>query len=126
MDEHEKYLFDLRGYLVVRDALTKGQLSQLSSTLESKRKSGVGILGSDRTSNNSDTELAWSSPSTLEWGGEYLNLIDLPSLQPYLEILLGKLLLKNRLNMINKGNLYFVHYILEIMQNGKNIRKLCV
>ena len=48
MDEHEKYLFDLRGYLVVRDALTKGQLSQLSSTLESKRKSGVGILGSDR------------------------------------------------------------------------------
>ena len=90
MDEHEKYLFDLRGYLVVRDALTKGQLSQLSSTLESKRKSGVGILGSDRTSNNSDTELAWSSPSTLEWGGEYLNLIDLPSLQPYLEILLGK------------------------------------
>ena len=68
MDEHEKYLFDLRGYLVVRDALTKGQLSQLSSTLESKRKSGVGILGSDRTSNNSDTELAWSSPSTLEWG----------------------------------------------------------
>ena len=69
MDEHEKYLFDLRGYLVVRDALTKGQLSQLSSTLESKRKTGVGILGSDRTSNNSDTELAWSSPSTLEWGG---------------------------------------------------------
>ena len=79
MDEHEKYLFDLRGYLVVRDALTKTQLSQLSSTLESKRNSGVGILGSDRTSNNSDTELAWSSPSTLEWGGEYLNLIDLPS-----------------------------------------------
>ena len=33
--------------------------------------------------------MAWSAPSLLEWGGTYIDLIDLPTIAPYLETLLG-------------------------------------
>ena len=37
MDEDEKYLFDLRGYLVVKNALTVQQIEDLSDRLEQRR-----------------------------------------------------------------------------------------
>ena len=40
MDEEEKYLFDLRGYLVVKNALNKQQVESLSQIIDNKIKSG--------------------------------------------------------------------------------------
>ena len=90
MNDQEKYLFDLRGYVVVKNALSTEQVEDLSARLEARRKSqGGDLFGSDRTVFGADTDPAWSAPSLLEWGGTYIDLIDLPSIAPYLEALLG-------------------------------------
>ena len=89
MNEQEKYLFDLRGYLVVKDALSPAQVAHLADRLEQHRSDGERLFGSDRTRYPKGAGTAWSAPSLLEWGGTYVDLIDLPSIAPYLEALLG-------------------------------------
>jgi hypothetical protein len=90
MNENEKYLFDLRGYIVVKDVLSKSQIEDLSETLEILRtKDRNPILGSDRTRFRDSEDPAWSAPSLLELGGCYIDLIDLPAIKPYLTTLLG-------------------------------------
>ena len=90
MNDEEKYLFDLRGYIVVKNALTPEQVEDLSSRLEMRRKAkDPHRFGSDRTRLGGDEGPAWSAPSLLEWGGTYIDLIDLPTIAPYLEALLG-------------------------------------
>lgn len=90
MNEQEKYLFDLRGYLVVKNALAPAQLADLSDRLEQDRaRQERPHYGSDRTRFRRDEDPAWSASSLLEWGGTYIDLIDLPTIAPYLETLLG-------------------------------------
>ena len=38
MQDHEKYLFDLRGYIVVKNVLSSSQIADLSARLEEERK----------------------------------------------------------------------------------------
>ena len=90
MNQHEKYLFDLRGYIVVRNAITPAQINDLSTCLEMHRDEKNPFFGSDRTRFNANEDLAWTASSMLEWGGCYIDLIDLPTIRPYLEILLGQ------------------------------------
>ncbi len=89
MNDHEKYLFDLRGYLHIKNALTPAQVADLSDRLEERRSRGGRLYGSDRTRLPEGDTAAWSAASLLEWGGTYIDLIDLPSIAPYLEVLLG-------------------------------------
>ncbi len=97
MNDQEKYLFDLRGYLVVKNVLTADQIEDLSDRLEVQRKNRKSqqenkkaeIFGSDRTVIRDESAPAWTAPSLLEWGGTYIDLIDLPTIAPYLETLLG-------------------------------------
>ena len=90
MNDEEKYLFDLRGYIVVKNALSAEQVEDLSSRLETRRgMKDRRHFGSDRTGFGADGAPAWSAPSLLEWGGTYIDLIDLPIIAPYLETLLG-------------------------------------
>ena len=91
MNDHEKYLFDLRGYIVVKNALSSEQITDLSERLEAHREGGGKNrgFGSDRTRMNKDGDSAWSASSLIEWGGTYIDLIDIPSIKPYLETLLG-------------------------------------
>ena len=90
MTEEEAYLFDLRGFIVVENALQPNQIDDLSQRLEAHRSSNFSpILGSDRTILGDDKD-AWSAPSLLELGGAYLDLIDLPTIAPYLTKLLGE------------------------------------
>ena len=90
MTEEEAYLFDLRGFIVVKNALQPNQIDDLSQRLEAHRSSNFSpILGSDRTILGDDKD-AWSAPSLLELGGAYLDLIDLPTIAPYLTKLLGE------------------------------------
>ena len=90
MQDHEKYLFDLRGYIVVKNVLSSSQIADLSARLEEERKTNPRpILGSDRTIFRNEDDPAWSAPSLLEMGGTYLDLIDLPVIKPYLTTLLG-------------------------------------
>ena len=89
MNEQEKYLFDLRGYLVVKNALSQEQVADLADRLEHHRSEGKRLFGSDRTRYPEGARSSWSASSLLEWGGTYVDLIDLPSVAPYLETLLG-------------------------------------
>ena len=130
---HEKYLFDLRGYLVVKNALTPAQLQdarcRLALRLEARRAAAASAdhklvplrdthFGSDRTGNAlyegegatppslslslslSRARLprpgcpgagqnAWSAASLIEWGGTFVELIDLPTIAPKLRSLFG-------------------------------------
>ena len=91
MNEEEKYLFDLRGFIVLKNVLQEPQIQDLSQRLESFREHNTSpILGSDRTTFRNEHDPAWSSASLLELGGSYLDLIDLPLITPYLETLLGE------------------------------------
>ena len=73
MNEQEKYLFDLRGYLVVKNALAPAQLADLSDRLEQDRaRQERPHYGSDRTRFRRDEDPAWSASSLLEWGGTYI------------------------------------------------------
>ena len=90
MNDREKFLFDLRGYIVVRNALTSEQVQDLSERLEEQRtKKEKRHYGSDRTILPEESAGAWTAPSLIEWGGTYVDLIDLPTTAPYLEELLG-------------------------------------
>jgi hypothetical protein len=90
MTEEEAYLFDLRGFIVVKNALQPNQIDDLSRRLETHRNSNLSpILGSDRTILDDDAG-AWSAPSLLELGGSYLDLVNLPTIAPYLTKLLGE------------------------------------
>ena len=90
MNEEEQYLFDLRGFVVVRNALTPAQINDLSQRLDAHYANNkAAILGSDRTVLGNHANDAWSAPSLLELGGSYLDLIDLPAIKPYLTKLLG-------------------------------------
>ena len=107
MNEREKFLFDLRGYIVVRRALTQNQVSDLSDRLEMQREQGdKPHFGSDRTVLPDGDSGAWSAPSLLEWGGTYIDLIDLPTTAPYLESLLGGgyRLDHDYINVVNEKN----------------------
>ena len=91
MHEDEQYLFDLRGFIVVRNVLQQPQIDDLSARLEAHRAENASpILGSDRTMFRDENDKAWSAASLLELGGTYIDLIDLPALTPYLTTLLGE------------------------------------
>ena len=67
MNEEEKYLFDLRGFIVLKNVLQRPQIQDLSQRLESFREHNTSpILGSDRTTFRNEHDPAWSSASLLE------------------------------------------------------------
>ena len=78
MTEHEAYLFDLQGYLVVENALPKEQLKQLNAVLDKQIAAEESFEGNTHRF----TDL-------LDWGKPYREMIDQPGVLPYLEPILG-------------------------------------
>ena len=79
MNDHERYLFDLQGYLVVPDALTADQIARLNSVL--------------------DERIAAECPPDmrthrfvplLDWSKDFRDLIDNPTVNGHLVQLLGE------------------------------------
>jgi hypothetical protein len=73
MNAKEKYLFDLNGYLVVENVLTKEQLDKLNRAVDERQASGKPL----------GNILMWEEQ-------EFRNLIDNPILEPYLTEILGR------------------------------------
>ena len=95
MNDHERYLFDLKGYLVVPDALTKDQVARLNSVLD------------ERIATESPPDMRTHRfVPLLDWGSDYRDLIDNPAVTPYVAELLGD---KFRLD----------HVYLDIIRSGK-------
>jgi hypothetical protein len=75
--DEERYLFDLQGFLVVRDALTADQLAALNAVLDEK------LVASDPDA--PAVTFGQGGGEVLGWGKPVLGLIDNPRIVPYLE-----------------------------------------
>jgi len=79
MTPQERYLFDLQGYLVVPDALSAEQVTQLNRIMDGRVAEAV---------DPNATRHRWMS--MLNWGDAYRDLIDNPRILPYLEEIIGQ------------------------------------
>jgi hypothetical protein len=80
VNELERYLFDLQGFLVVEDALTPDQIATINEILD-KQIADVDVNDSHKPFLRFNGLLPWGSP--------FHNLIDNPRITPYLLALLG-------------------------------------
>jgi hypothetical protein len=78
MDERQRYLFDLQGWITIPGALRPDQLASLNATFDEQIKANV---AADATS--------WRFGDVIEWGPDWLNLIDNEPVLPTLEAILG-------------------------------------
>ncbi len=79
MNEQETYLFDLQGYIAVPNALSTEQLETLNAVWDERIEKEL----SPDTPNH-----RWGN--IIDWGKPFLDLIDQPTIVPYLETILGK------------------------------------
>jgi len=96
MNEDEKYLFDLNGYLVLREVLTAEEVKQLNDGIDQHirqlNEMDRSLSGSSKalagTSHRKDMGgmLSWEQP----WCEPYRNLLVHPAIKPYLEEILGE------------------------------------
>lgn len=100
MNEEERYLFDLQGYLVLRNVLRPAELAVLNSTIDGIHWEEQ--TGSQHVHTGMDKALAQRgntdpdrgpvdvySGVLLDWGESFRRLADNPRLQPYLAAILG-------------------------------------
>jgi hypothetical protein len=78
MDDGERYLFDLQGFVTVRDALTGEQLLELNREFDAHVAASVAPDANTHRFN-----------SLLDWGKPLRDLIDNPRVTPVLEAILG-------------------------------------
>ncbi len=79
MNEYERYFFDLQGFLVVPDALSADQVSDLNAIMD------------DHIACEAEPEMRTHRfGGLLRWGQTYRDLIDNPRIAPYLAALLGE------------------------------------
>ena len=79
MNEEEKYLFDLRGYLSIENALSECQIRNLNNIWDKHIQDQCAMH-----------ETTHRFGQLLGWGQAYVDLIDNPSITPYLEVIIGK------------------------------------
>ena len=78
MNDHERYMFDLQGYLVVPGALSPEKIAQLNSVLD------------EHIAAECPTDMSTHRfEHLLDWSKDYRDLIDNPAITPYLAKLLG-------------------------------------
>src|SRR5579862_8003822 len=78
MTEKERYLFDLQGFLVVPNALSSAELSELNA-----------ILDKQVAEHAKPSDAHHRISHLLPWGKPYRQLIDNPRTMPYMAELLG-------------------------------------
>ena len=78
MTENEKYLFDLQGYIAVKNALDRSQITELNRILDEH-------IAAESEDNMSTQRFG----GLLDWGQPFLDLIDNGPVVPYLELMLG-------------------------------------
>jgi ectoine hydroxylase-related dioxygenase (phytanoyl-CoA dioxygenase family) len=79
MNDQERYLFDLQGFLEVPDALSAEQLTELNRMMDEKVEGEMGV----------EASTCRFMGDLIEWGSVYRDLIDNPRIMPYLDQILG-------------------------------------
>jgi ectoine hydroxylase-related dioxygenase (phytanoyl-CoA dioxygenase family) len=78
MNELERYLFDLQGFLVIENALSSTQITELNSYLDKQKEL-----------QKSPSTTRYRFDCLLSWGKPFRDIIDNPRVTPYLSELLG-------------------------------------
>ena len=78
MNEVERYLFDLQGYLIIEDVLTKAEVAKLNLLIDAQALPTPGV----------GTQSARFG-GYLSWGKPFVNLLDHPRMMAYLRVILG-------------------------------------
>jgi ectoine hydroxylase-related dioxygenase (phytanoyl-CoA dioxygenase family) len=78
MTEEERYFFDVRGYILIEDALNQGELAALNEIFDTQQ-ARLPDPGAGRARYR----------ELINWGKPYRDLIDHPAVVPYLEEMLG-------------------------------------
>jgi hypothetical protein len=78
MDDHERYLFDLQGFITVPNALTADQIRDLDGEFEARVQADV---APDANTHRFNT--------LLDWGKPFRDLIDNPRVTSHLDAILG-------------------------------------
>ena len=81
MDETQKYLFDLQGYLVIENALSPEEVATLNELLDQQKLPAPG--------EKSRFGAAPAGPGFLQWGKPFCDLLDHPQIMPILRFRLG-------------------------------------
>ena len=93
MDEMQKYLFDLNGYLVIEDVLKAAELAVLNGIVDGRELPAdslrVSYAGGRHT-----------CPGFLDWGQPFVDLLDHPPVMPVLRFRLGDCFRLDRLYSI--------------------------
>jgi len=79
MNDQERYLFDLQGFLEVPDALSAEQLTELNRMMDEKIEGEMDV----------EASTCRFMGDLIEWGSVYRDLIDNPRIMPYLDQILG-------------------------------------
>ncbi len=97
MTPEEKYIFDLKGYLVIRQALTKDLVKSLNEEIdfmETLTNEEVMVRGVIRQYNNKNENYDVSrhnySCNPLPMGGSFEKVIDCPSTLPYIRAMISE------------------------------------
>jgi ectoine hydroxylase-related dioxygenase (phytanoyl-CoA dioxygenase family) len=78
MNEIERYLFDLQGFLVIENVLDAAELATLNRLFETQKLTEPSQEGGTTSFGN-----------FLTWGQPFCDLLDHPRLMPYLKVILG-------------------------------------
>ena len=96
MSDREKYLFDLQGFLVVREFLTAEEVNAFNEAVDANADKRSGYDGTQREGTPLEGSrspfsfwldmLAWEQP----WCQPFRNLLAHPKLIPYLNTMMGR------------------------------------
>ena len=78
MNEVEQYLFDVQGYLIIKDALTPDEVAVLNRHIDAQKLPSPSLESRDARFGE-----------FLEWDQAFCDLLDHPRLLPYLQTILG-------------------------------------
>ena len=78
MNEIQKYLFDLQGYLILDNVLTAAEVAEINGLIDAQNLAGPGLQTSQARFGD-----------YLKWGQPFVDLLDHPRIMPLLKFILG-------------------------------------
>ena len=89
MNDYQKYLFDLQGYLILEGALDPSEVAELNRLLDEQKLPEPGLVSSEARFGGSGAGLHGEDAGFLEWGNPFCDLLDHPRIMPLLKVILG-------------------------------------
>ena len=115
MTDEQRYLFDLNGYLVVRQALPVDLVARLNAEIDQLNRMGneeVAVAGAPRSAEVEDASCNEFTSTLLAYGGVFEELIDVPTTLPLIGEMIGDPLRLDAMHYMSRvaGNSSRLHH----------------